>query len=81
MNANQNENFEGWDEWKKRNQEGYDAVVTFQKKDNRITIITENAGIFIKSTAVLTGIDRKVYAAITGDQVAITNIRIGNGGE
>ena len=76
LNAIRNESFEGWDEWKKHNQDGYDAVVTFKKDGNRITIITENAGISIKSTAVLTGIDRKVYAAVTGDQVAITNIRI-----
>ena len=77
LNANRNEKFEGWDEWKKQNRDGYDAIVTFKREGGRITIITENAGISIKNTAILTGIDRKVYAAVTGDQVAITNIRFG----
>lgn len=77
LNANRNEKFEGWDEWKKQNRDGYDAIVTFKREGGRISIITENAGISIKNTAILTGIDRKVYAAVTGDQVAITNIRFG----
>lgn len=39
-------------------------------------IITDNAGISVSNTAVLTGIGKTVYSAITGDQVAITNIHI-----
>ena len=53
-----------------------DSQMEFRVEDNKITIITDNAGISVSNTAVLTGIDKTVYAAITGDQVAITNIHI-----
>ena len=72
-----NDSFEDWDSWKKLNHEGYDAEVTFKVEGNRITLITENGGITVYSTAVVYGASKKIYAAITGDQVAITNLRIG----
>ena len=68
--------FEGWDVWKKRNREGYDALVTFSIEDDHIIIMTENAGIAIKSIITFDHSDKKIYGAVTGDQVAITNIRI-----
>ena len=49
----------------------------FKVEGNTITIITENAGISISNTAVITGIAKTIYASVTGDQIAITNIRIG----
>ena len=76
LNVNSDAQFGGWDDWKEYNLAGYDATVTFKVDGNRITIITENAGISVRNTAIMTGIDRKIYAAVTGDQVAITNIRI-----
>lgn len=72
-----NDSFEDWDSWKKLNHEGYDAEVTFKVDGNRITLITENGGITVYSTAVVYGASKKIYTAITGDQVAITNLRIG----
>ena len=72
-----NDSFEDWDSWKKLNHDGYDAEVTFKVEGNRITLITENGGITVYSTAVVYGASKKIYAAITGDQVAITNLRIG----
>ena len=71
-----NDDFKGWEAWKQYNKDGYDATVTFRVEDNRITVITENAGISMKHTAVLTDISDTVYASVTGDQVAVTNIRI-----
>ncbi|MBR5088575.1 MAG: HD domain-containing protein [Ruminiclostridium sp.] len=71
-----NEDFKGWEAWKQYNKDGYDATVTFRVEGSRITIITENAGISMKHTAVLTDITDTVYASVTGDQVAVTNIRI-----
>ena len=76
LNVNTLESFEGWDAWKQYIKDGFDAVVDFSVKDNLITITTENAGIAIKNTAVINGVSGKVYATITGDQVAITNIRV-----
>ena len=76
LNVTKTAAFKDWDAWKKHNQDGYDTTVSFRVEDNKITIITDNAGISVSNTAVLTGIDKTVYAAITGDQVAITNIHI-----
>lgn len=74
------QDFNGWEAWKELNRNGYDVTIVFSVIDNRITIFTENAGISINNTAILTDIDRPIYAAVTGDQVAITDIRIGHKG-
>ena len=76
LNVVKTDVFEGWDAWKEYNRNGFDATVTFKTDKNRITIITKNAGISIANTVTLSGTDRTVYAAVTGDQNAITNIRI-----
>ena len=76
LNVNKDESFEGWDAWKKFNQDGYEATVKFKVEGDKITIITENAGIALRNVAVITGVGRPIYAAITGDQVVITQIRI-----
>ncbi len=74
--VNQTEAFGNWDAWMKYNQEGYDTKVRFTVEDNKITVITENAGVSIRNTAVLSDMSQPIYAAITGDQVAVTNIRV-----
>ena len=70
------DSFEGWDAWKEFLREGFDAVVRFKVEGNTITIITENCGISIRNKVTITGIDKKIYVAITGDQIALTNIRL-----
>lgn len=76
LQATKSTAFTGWDNWKDYNRHGYDAYVSLKVEENTITISTENAGIAIRSTVILPPLDRTIYAAITGDQVAITNIRI-----
>ena len=76
LDVTKTEAFEGWEAWKEFNRSGYEATVTFRTEKNKITIITENAGISIRNTAVFSESEKRVFAAITGDQVAITNIRI-----
>ena len=76
LNVTKTESFEGWDAWKQYNQEGFDATVKFKVEENEITVITENAGILLHNTAIVKDIDKDIYACITGDQVAITNIHI-----
>ncbi|MBQ4312439.1 MAG: HD-GYP domain-containing protein, partial [Oscillospiraceae bacterium] len=76
LKVKKTDRFEDWDSWKKYNQDGYDAVVTFKVNNDQITVITENAGISISNTFIMNGIDKTIYAAITGDQVAVTNIRM-----
>ena len=58
------------------NKEGIDCQVTFEREGDSVTVTTENLGIFVKNvTTVLDG-SKKLYAALTGDQCAITNIKI-----
>ena len=71
-----NDDFDGWDAWKAFNKEGYDCLVTFERHDNKVTVRTENDGIILKNTAVINNDDPDIYVALTGDQCAITNIRI-----
>ena len=73
--VNMTDDFEGWDHWKKINKEGMDCEVTIHKKGNKIIVTTENAGIIVKSITQLKQHEDNVYVALTGDQVAITNIR------
>ena len=75
--VNKNDDFSGWDNWKKLNRDGIECTVTFEKQGNTVTVITENGGILIRvSTELFDAADKTVYAALTGDQCAITNIRI-----
>ena len=76
LNTEKNDEFKGWDTWKQFNRDGFDAAVTFRAEDNKITVMTENGGIAIRNEFVITGINKPLYTAVTGDQVAITNIRI-----
>ena len=69
--------FEGWDAWKKANREGYDCTITFRREGNVITTMSENHGISVRNVTTVTDGTEKIYAALTGDQVALTNIRIG----
>ena len=73
---NQNDAFEGWDNWKNCNRNGMDCVVHIKRDGKVIILSTENCGIFLKCTTRLKNENEKVYISITGDQCAITNIRI-----
>ena len=74
--VNKGDDFDGWDSWKDYNREGFDCTVNFEKKDNKIIVTTGNAGIFVKSMSIINDKTENVYAALTGDQIVITNIRI-----
>lgn len=76
ISINKNENFEGWQAWKEMNRNGFDSTVHFYRKGNKITVTTENGGIAIRSTTIITKESPEVYAALTGDQCVITNIKI-----
>ena len=75
-NVNRNDDFNGWDAWKQFNKKGYDCTVTFERHDNEIIVRTENAGISLKNTVTINDGSEQIYVALTGDQCAITNIRI-----
>ncbi|MBQ1709527.1 MAG: HD domain-containing protein [Treponema sp.] len=73
---NKNETFEGWESWKALNKAGMDCHVSIKREGQKITVFTENAGIAVRSVSILSEDQPTVYAALTGDQCAITNIRI-----
>ena len=74
--VNKNDNFNGWDDWKEYLRKGFDVTVQFERKDNLITVRTENNGISIRNTSIIRGDVKDIYVALTGDQCAITNIRV-----
>ena len=71
--------FAGWDVWKDENKRGLDCVVKIQRNGNVITMQTENLGIAISSVTTILDDVQDVYVALTGDQCAITNIRVSRG--
>ena len=74
--VNKTERFENWDVWKAKNKEGYDCEVLFKKNGSVITTLTENAGIKIQNITTLNVDLNELYVALSGDQCALTNIRI-----
>ncbi len=68
--------FPGWDKWKEANRRGLEYTVYFNRRSKYITMSCETLGIFIENTTTLPEDAGKVYMCITGDQVAITDIRI-----
>lgn len=74
--VNMNDDFEDWETWKKGNHEGTDCTITFRKNGNVVVMTTEILGLFIKSTSTIKDDPGIVYAALTGDQCVITDIKI-----
>ena len=68
--------FEGWNVWKDTNKRGLDCSVRIERDNNVITMQTENLGISIHSVTTIHDEVKDVYVALTGDQCAITNIRV-----
>lgn len=69
-----NAKFDGWDNWKKLNKEGFDCHVTIRREGKTVTVITENGGIFLKAVTKIKTDDEDIYVALTGDQCALTKI-------
>ncbi len=78
--VNREDDFGGWDAWKNGNREGYDCTVLFRLEGNKVTVSTTNLGLSVKNITILPDVqeegDGTLYTALTGDQCAITNIRI-----
>ena len=76
MVVNKTDEFVNWDKWKERNKHGLECLVNFSKKGNKVTVTAEDAGIIIKNTTVIDKNSGDVYAALTGDQCVLTDIRV-----
>ncbi len=68
--------FPGWEAWKTTNKRGKECSVEIIRKSNKIMLHTENLGIIIDDNINLLDDRGDVYMALTGDQVALTDIRI-----
>ena len=69
-------NFVSWDAWKEINKQGIDCEVTIRRSGSRIICSTENLGIAITSVTTIKDNVSDLYAALTGDQCALTNIHV-----
>ena len=80
ITANREDGFESWDAWKQKNKEGFDCSVRIRREENKITVSTKNCGLSVTSITVIPEQmmheDTPVFVALTGDQCALTNIRI-----
>jgi len=76
LNVIKNDDFVSWEQWKEANKKGYDCTLTFSRHDNVITTVTENCGISIKNETTIIESADDVYVSLSGDQCALTNIRI-----
>ncbi len=68
--------FHGWEAWKDANKAGLDCEIVFDRKGNRIVTTTENCGVSTECITTIYEMPDKVYAALTGDEVALTDIRV-----
>ena len=80
IHVDHTKDFNGWGSWLEQNKQGLDCTATLKREGNRIIIQTENRGIVINSVTTILDEVNEVYAALTGDQCAVTDIRI-NGNE
>ena len=79
VQVTQQAGFEGWNVWKDENKKGMDCVVKIKRKENVITMQTENLGIAISSVTTILDDVKDVYVSLTGDQCTITNIHVSQG--
>ncbi len=70
------DSFPGWEAWKERNKQGMECEVSFRKRGNRVTLTTDNLGIHIENTTTTKNGSDDIYVSLTGDQCALTDIRV-----
>ncbi|MBE5908199.1 MAG: HD domain-containing protein [Lachnospiraceae bacterium] len=76
MSMKKTEEFTSWNDWKKANKEGIDVMVQISKRGSKIVVKTTNQGVALENTTTILDDTKKHYVALTGDQVALTDIRI-----
>ncbi|MBO4374388.1 MAG: HD domain-containing protein [Lachnospiraceae bacterium] len=76
ISVKKTDEFSGWDRWKEMNKKGLECEVSLRRKDDRIILKTKNLGIEIESITAIRDVRGDVYAALSGDQVALTDIRV-----
>ena len=77
--VNKDESFEDWDTWKAKQKQGVDCSIKIYKEGNKITVLTENEGVHLKNVTRIDVEVPKIYAALSGDQCALTGITVKKG--
>ncbi len=70
------ESFTNWEDWEEHNKAGYECMVEFIKNGSEVMLRTHNKGIFIQNTTKVRNGNKEIFVAFSGDQVALTDIRI-----
>lgn len=70
------DSFPGWDVWKQFNKDGLECRVEITRSGDKVRVFSENLGIVIEDRIRIHDGAGEVFAALTGDQVALTDIRI-----
>lgn len=70
--------FENWGVWKKNNKAGVDCKLALSRKGDTLELQLENSGLETQNITKLPEDISDVYLYLTGDQCALTNIRITN---
>ena len=81
ISVNKEEDFEGWETWKEKQKQGVDCRVMIRIRDNTVTVHTYNEGVRLKDVTRIDTPTPKIYAALSGDQCALTGIKIRRGAE
>ncbi|MCR5773621.1 MAG: HD domain-containing protein [Lachnospiraceae bacterium] len=76
LKVDHNLDFAGWKEWIERNKQGLDYSVTISREDNKIIMDADNQVFTMHATSTIREDVKEVYVALTGDQSAITDIRV-----
>lgn len=76
VHVNKLDDFTDWNSFKEKNKAGQDCELFIKIQSGQIDIYAEYCGLSIHSITTVTDDVPKLYAVLTGDQCAITNIRI-----
>lgn len=76
LSVSKTDEFDGWDKWKELYKKGVDCEMSLQRKGNQIKVSLEACGISMRNTCIFEESIQDVYVAFTGDQVALTNVRV-----
>lgn len=74
--ASRDEHFENWNTWKQHNKDGVSCSLKVQREGNKVLMRVENSGVTTINHTTLPKDVEKVAFFLTGDQCAITDIRI-----
>ena len=70
------EDFKNWDIWKEKNKEGVECIVTVVRKGDTVTVTSSNFGVSVENVTKILDNPKELYVALTGDEVALTDIRV-----